>query len=104
MRNKEEAQMPAPHALLPKLCGNVLLGPEAALLQPEAGQQHFAVAQRLDALAVLGRQGVGVVGAAVFAVQVELVVPELRHQVGHVVGVCAGVVAVGCGGFVWLDG
>lgn len=97
VRQKEEPEVPAPHALLPELRRHVLRRPETRLLQPEPGNLHLAETQLLHPVAVHGAQRVRVIGAAVFAVDVEGLVAELRHEVRHVVRVGAGVVALGGG-------
>lgn len=100
MRQKEEPEMPAPNALLPKLRAHILRRPETRLLQPEPRDDHLAKTQLQHAVAVHRRQSVRVVRPAVLAVYIECLVAQLRHQVRHVVGVGRGVVAVGCGWFV----
>jgi hypothetical protein len=98
MGDPEEGDVPDPHALEVELRGHVLRSEEGPLLQPLPGKQHLREAEGLDPLRTRGRQDVRELGAAILAVQVELVMTERRHQLGHVVGVGAGVVALLGGG------
>lgn len=95
VRDPEEAQVPAPHAPRFVLRRDVVHCPERALLEPEPGQQHLAKAQAPDAVAQPGRDRVRELGAAVLAVHVKGLVPELVHERGHVGDVGRAVVALG---------
>lgn len=81
---------PAPYTLHSILCRHVARTPQVTFLQTQSTQQHFTETQLQHPVSIQSSNSIRIVRSTILAMQIELFMSELCHQLGHITGLFFG--------------